>query len=258
MSVSSRIIRSLFRSAGFDITRIDKRSVQTESVWLDEFGGKKDAFLDIKRLSQAWNWDIKVFFDVGANDGATAKAAISHLPGARIYAFEPHPQTFAKLRDNISRPQLSLFNIALGDWTGEAELFSYENDKINSLSRKAPFAMRFGKEGEPIKVRIDTIDDFCASQDIAGIDVLKIDTEGSELVVLKGAGKKLANRDIRFVYTEFNDVFGRRDRDGGALFPICEYLYPFGFRFVAAYTDCLTTEGDFFAVHNALFAIPPA
>jgi FkbM family methyltransferase len=258
MSVSNRIIRGLFRYAGFEITRIDNSSAQTESFWLDEFGGKQDAFLDIKRLSHAWNWDINVFFDVGANDGATAKAALSHLPGARIFAFEPHPETFVKLRSNLSGPQLNLFNIALGDRTGEADLFSYENDKINSLTRKAYFATRFGKEGEPIKVRIDTIDDFCTSHGITGIDVLKIDTEGSELVVLKGAGKKLANRDIRFVYTEFNDVFGRRDRDGGALFPICEYLYPFGFRFVAAYTDCLATEGDFFGVHNALFAIPPA
>ena len=109
MSVSSRIIRSLFRSAGFDITRFDNRSVQTEHVWLDEFGGKQDAFLDIKRLSHAWNWDIKVFFDVGANDGATAKAAVSHLPGARIFAFEPHPQTFVKLRDNISGPAAAKF-----------------------------------------------------------------------------------------------------------------------------------------------------
>jgi FkbM family methyltransferase len=257
MSVSNRIIRSLFRYAGFEITRIDNRSVQTGSLWLDEFGGKQDAFVDIKRLSYAWNWDIKVFFDVGANDGATAKAALSHLPGVRIFAFEPHPQTFGKLRENISGPQLSLFNIALGSRTGETELFSYENDKINSLTPKAQFAMRFGKRGEPIKVRIDTIDNFCTSNSVAGIDVLKIDTEGSELGVLRGANKKLANHDIRFVYTEFNDVFERKDKDGGALFPICEYLYPFGFRFVAAYTDCLTTEGDFFAVHNALFTIPP-
>jgi FkbM family methyltransferase len=257
MSVSNRIIRSLFRYAGFEITRIDNRSAQADSLWLDEFGGKQEALLDIKRLSHAWNWDIKVFFDVGANDGATAKAALSHLPGARIFAFEPHPQTFVKLHDNISGSQLSLFNFALGDRTGEAELFSYENDKINSLVANAHFAMRFGKKGKPLKIRITTIDEFCKSYSITGIDVLKIDTEGSELAVLRGAAQKLANREIRFVYTEFNDLFEQADRGGGALFPICEYLYPFGFRFVAAYTDCLATEGELFAVHNALFVTPP-
>jgi FkbM family methyltransferase len=257
MSFPKRIIRNLFRYAGFEITRLDSNSVNPKSFWLDQLGSKQDAFLDIKRLSQAWNWDVKVFFDVGANDGATAKTALSHLPDARIFAFEPHPQTFVKLRDNMSGSQLTLFNFALGDWTGEAELFSYENDKINSLVANAHFAMRFGKKGRPLNIGITTIDEFCKSYSISGIDVLKIDTEGSELAVLKGAAQKLANRDIRFVYTEFNDLFEQADRGGGALFPIAEYLYPFGFRFVAAYTDCLATEGELFAVHNALFVSPP-
>jgi FkbM family methyltransferase len=257
MSFTKRMIRNLFRSVGLEITRLDNSSPSAKNFWLDQLGGKQDAFSDIKRLSQAWNWDVKVFFDVGANDGATAKVALSQLPGARIFAFEPHPQTFVRLRDNISGSQLSLFNFALGERTGEAELFSYENDKINSLVANAHFAMRFGKKGRPLNIRITTIDEFCKSHSITGIDVLKIDTEGSELAVLKGAAQKLANREIRFVYAEFNDLFEQADRGGGALFPISEYLYPFGFRFVAAYTDCVATEGELFAVHNALFVTPP-
>src|SRR5262249_45601342 len=152
MSFPKRMIRNLFRYAGFEITKVDNRALQTDGFWLDQLGGKQDAFADIKRLSQAWNWDIKVFFDVGANDGATAKTAFSHLPAAHIFAFEPHPQTFTKLRANLSGPRLNLFNIAFGDRTGEADLFSYDNDKINSLVRNAQFATRFGKKGKPIKI----------------------------------------------------------------------------------------------------------
>jgi hypothetical protein len=75
--------------------------------------------------------------------------------------------------------------------------------------------------------------------------------------VIKGASQKLAKREIKFVYAEFNDIFEGAGGSGGALFPICDFLYPFGFRFVATYTDYLVTEGEFFGVHNALFAVPP-
>jgi FkbM family methyltransferase len=241
------LIRALVKHAGFEIKRLGDQK---------PFG--QDVFSDINRLSLAWNYQIKCLFDVGANDGATAIAALSHFNEARIFAFEPHPLTFATLRENVSGPRFQAFNIAFGDKQGEAELFSYDNNKINSLVPDARYAMRFGKKGNPIKISISTIDDFCAAHCIATIDVLKIDTEGFDLSVMRGAAGKLARREVRFVYTEFNDIFEQPGRTGGALFPICDFLYPLGFRFVAAFTDYIVTEGEFFGVHNALFAAAPS
>jgi FkbM family methyltransferase len=249
LSVPKRLVRSLFRRAGFEITKLNTKPIGTIGT---------DVFSDIKRLSEAWNYPIKIFFDVGANDGATAEAALSHFVDARIFSFEPHPLTFRKLCANISRPRFKAFNIALGDEKREAELFSYDNDKLNSLVPDARYAVRFGKKGDQIKINMSTIDDFCADHCIATIDVLKVDTEGFDLSVMKGAAEKLAKREVRFIYTEFNDVFEQAGRSGGALFPICALLYPFGFRFVASYTDYVITDGEFFAVHNALLAAPPS
>jgi FkbM family methyltransferase len=258
LAFPKRLIRSLFKRAGFEIRRLDNEQAGGDSPWLDQLGGKQDAFFDIKRLSQAWSYQIQCFFDVGANDGATAQAALSYFDDVHLFAFEPHPQTFQRLRQNVSSPNFKAFNIALGDRQGDAELFSYGSDKTNSLVQDAPFAVRFRQKGNPIKINISTVDDFCDTHRIGRIDILKIDTEGFDLSVMKGAAKKLANHEIRFIYTEFNDVFEEPDRSGGALFPICKFLYPFGFRFVAAYSDCLFPEGEFFAVHNALFVLPPS
>jgi FkbM family methyltransferase len=217
-----------------------------------------DVFFDIKRLARAWDYQIKCFFDVGANDGAITRAALTAFADADVFSFEPHPVTFAKLRDSVPGPRVHAFNMALGDKTGEGEFFCYGDNKINSLVPDARFAVRFGQSSKAIKVGICTIDEFCVANRISSIDVLKIDTEGSEFSVIKGASQKLARREIRFVYFEFNDIFEEAGRSGGALFPICDFLYPFGFRFVAVYTDYLVTEGEFFAVHNALFTVPPA
>jgi FkbM family methyltransferase len=217
----------------------------------------QDMFFDIKRLARAWEYQIKCFFDVGANDGMSARAALAAFSDAVVLSFEPHPVTFARLRDSVSEPRFYPFNIALGDKTGEAAFFCYEDNKINSLVPDARFAVRFAQSSSAIKVRTCTIDEFCVANGIASIDVLKIDTEGYELSVIKGARQKLARREIKFVYAEFNDIFEGASGSGGALFPICGFLYPFGFRFVAIYTDYVVTEGEFFGVHNALFTVPP-
>jgi FkbM family methyltransferase len=216
-----------------------------------------DVVVDIKRLAQAWRYQIKCFFDVGAHDGATARVALGAFAEADVYAFEPHPTTFARLRQSVSGPRFHAFNTALGDKRGETEFFCYGDDRVNSMVPDARFAVRFGSAGTQIKVPLETIDAFCEARNLQAIDVLKIDTEGFELSVIKGATHKLTRREIKFIYAEFNDIFDEPGKSGGALVPICEFLYPFGFRFVAVYTDYVVTEGDYFAVHNALFAVPP-
>ena len=60
-----------------------------------------DAFLDIERLSQAWQYSLDVFLDVGGNDGATIRRARDRFKNCRITAFEPHPKTFLCLTENM-------------------------------------------------------------------------------------------------------------------------------------------------------------
>jgi hypothetical protein len=56
--------------------------------------------------------------------------------------------------------------------------------------------------------------------------------------------------------TEFNDLQERQGARGGALFPIADFLYPFGFRLITSYTEQVFPEGDLFVVSNALFVLP--
>jgi FkbM family methyltransferase len=120
----------------------------------------QDIFFDIKRLARAWKYPIKCFFDVGANDGASARAALAAFPEADILSFEPHSVTFARLRERVTGPRFHAFNIALGDKTGEAEFFCYDDSKINSLVPDARFAVRFGESGSTIKVTTVALTNF--------------------------------------------------------------------------------------------------
>jgi hypothetical protein len=94
---------------------------------------------------------------------------------------------------------------------------------------------------------------FCAERGIKKIDVLKIDTEGFDLEVLKGASTMLKLGAISFVYFEFNEIQVAASAAGGALLPIDEFLRRYQYRFIATYNDYVVTDGDLFAVSNALY-----
>ncbi len=87
--------------------------------------------------------------------------------------------------------------------------------------------------------------------------MLKIDTEGFDFEVIKGASYLLAQKMIKFIYFEFNDINPRRDASGGALAPIDQLIRPLGYRFIATYNDYVVPNGELFLVSNALYALPP-
>jgi FkbM family methyltransferase len=217
-----------------------------------------DPFVDIRRLADAWNYPVQMFFDVGANDGDTALTALKWFPEATVFSFEPHPSTFAALTARVgAHSNFRGINVALGAAAGKIELFEYDLSKVNSLIPNAQFAVRFGKDALRIPVHCTTLDIFCEEHLVDQIDVLKIDTEGFDLVVLQGCPTMLKKRAIKFIYVEFNDLQPKDGTFGGALMPIDDLLRPHGYRFVACYNDYIVTEGEMFAVSNALFALPP-
>lgn len=217
-----------------------------------------DYMRDIEWLAQSWGHAIETFFDVGANVGEAAITAFQRFPGVHVYSFEPHPSTFAKLRQRIGTGcRFSGENVALGHTVGTVDMFEYDMSLLNSLAPNAPFAVRFGLEGRRIEVLCTTLSAYCREKGIDRIDVLKIDTEGHDFAVLQGAEEMLAKGAIRFVYVEFNDLQPKSGTTGGALFPMDEFLRRFGFQFVASYNDLIVAQDELFGVSNALFAAPP-
>jgi FkbM family methyltransferase len=226
--------------------------------WHRRFG--IEPFADVNHLAEQWNYPLSSLFDVGANDGDTAEEMCKAFPEAKIFSFEPHPATYMKLKQRfVANPRVQTVEVAFSSHTGSAEMIAYDElSKLNTLLPDAPGAKRFGFQGRTIVVPAMTIDEFCVQNNIASIDLLKIDTEGFDLFVLEGARAMLQKRAISFVYVEYFELQPKEDASGGALVPFDTFLRPFGYRFIASYNDYITTEGEFFSVSNALFALLPA
>jgi FkbM family methyltransferase len=214
--------------------------------------------LDIERLGRAWDVPIRTFFDIGANIGQTTGLALSSFREAQVFAFEPDPVTFSKLIQCLGKhPRLAAYNVAISNTSGSVPFFQYSSSTLNSLISDAQYPMRRGVTPQEITVDCTTLDGFCGSHGIQLIDVLKIDTEGCDLLVLQGAQQLLSAGRVRFVYLEFNDMSPRTGSTGGALTPISEFLARFGFRFVATYPDHMEFGDEMHVGANVLFVQPP-
>ena len=214
-----------------------------------------DLFRDVRRLS---NGDLPaVVFDVGANVGEHAWHFLEEFDNPKIYAFEPIPEVFEILVSNTKHTErIEAIDTALGSSEGSSEMFVFRDRlPVSSLLRNPPFTTRFLDidDAERVPVRVTTMDAFARSRNITRIDFIKIDTEGFELEVLKGAKELLANQSIRFVYCEFNTISKRPGVGGGNLTEIDTFLAERGFDLVGIYTDYLVPKAELFAVRNALF-----
>ena len=152
-----------------------------------------------------------VIFDIGAYIGDTIKQFRSSFPESYIHAFEPFDESFSILKNRFqNREKLLLNNIALGDSPlSGTKMYITQNKGSSSLLQPIKDANQFW-EGNPlltqkeVEVDVTTIDSYCQKQNIKSIDILKIDVQGNEINVLKGAKQMLKEKRIKLIFTEIS------------------------------------------------------
>ena len=150
-----------------------------------------------------------VVLDVGANVGNYARSVMQLCPEARVFAFEPHPGTFARTAAAAREDGFTAVNAACGAEVGQLMLFDYEGHESGSEHASLYADVIEGIHGgRPAgrEVAVTTIDAFVAEHGIEHIRLLKIDTEGHEAAVLRGARKTLASGMVDLVQFEFNEM----------------------------------------------------
>ena len=162
--------------------------------------------------------------DVGANIGAYS-AWVAGLLGeaGRLLAIEPNPVSFAQLKRSIgSVPAASTaLGVACGEVDGELVLYSEPGYTVSSSFTAFELASR----SDPVRVR--RLDDISREHDISHVDLLKIDVEGAEALVLRGAEETLARTDRVILETTADDLVSA----------VTELLHAHGFELVHRESD---------------------
>lgn len=131
------------------------------------------------------------FVDVGAHIGYySLKAAEVVGPAGHVIAIDPNPEIIRQLRDNISASEartISVQPVACADAEGTLELFAARGVNTGQTSLSHANASQSGQAVTTYRVRARPLDDILREERVSRVDVVKIDVEGAEFLVLKGA-----------------------------------------------------------------------
>ena len=125
-----------------------------------------------------------------------------------IHAFEPAPEPFARLQSrHANTPGVRLVNAGLGSEPGRIEFNIYDNQTLNSFLPMLPSGT--STLGSPKLIRkllvpVYSLDTYADTEGLTGIDLLKIDTQGYELQILRGASRLFSDGRIESVLVEIN------------------------------------------------------
>src|SRR5262249_4635598 len=149
------------------------------------------------KLNKPWlkNAGVNTVIDVGAHNGEFSSAVHSVLQHARIYAFEPLPECCEKIRKGLGRNgTLKMFQVAIGDQSGSVTFWRSKFSKASSIlpmSNLHQAAFPWSAESEAIEVPVRSLDDFADTLELQSKTLLKIDVQGFEDRVLRGATRIL-------------------------------------------------------------------
>jgi FkbM family methyltransferase len=160
----------------------------------------------------------RTIVDVGANSGLFAIVAKVVNPAATVIAFEPMPLFADALRRNVAHNGIDVrvVRAAVSNAEGQAQFFVPDelagNIYSSSLSREH-YDRHQTSAAHVLDVDVVTFDAFAAREGVRGVDLLKIDAEGHDVMVLEGMADTLA-RDVPDCLIEIQS-----DKEGAGMMP---------------------------------------
>lgn len=146
-----------------------------------------------------------IIFDVGANTGQYQQLITDKMKGTdyHVHSFEPSPAIFERLTSN-SKSSVTNWNFGFGEKTESLTLYKdSEESMLSSLYTRGKSTYFQNPTQSKEKVELSTIDEFCEKNGIDQISLMKIDVEGHELFVLKGAMNMLQEGRVELIQFEF-------------------------------------------------------
>jgi len=189
-----------------------------------------------------------VIFDVGANIGQSTLWYLKSFPAAMVYAFEPLPSVYKTLASNVGKLEnVICIQKAVGERNEAIYIPSIKSETIQTIQ---VLGIACQDNQSDVKIDVLTIDRFVEQQGIPILSIIKTDTEGYDLDVLKGASGVLKQQRIKYVLSEVS--IHESDSQHTNLFVLRDYLKVFGYSF-CSFFDGYHDENGRIPYFNALF-----
>lgn len=212
----------------------------------------------------SWLYDLQRFlgtrslgtlFDVGANTGQTVRHLLKYAPDAEIYSFEPTDNTFARLSATYGhRRNVHLHKMALGSKVETLALQVRADSELNTLVA----ADTVEATSDRVQTtEVLTVDEMVARNGISHLDLLKLDVQGWEMEVMRGADKLIADHNLIFVFAEM--TFRSDQKEMQQFTELHDYLDARGFTLSGLYEPLrYGPRKEFILFANVLYLHPQA
>lgn len=193
---------------------------------------------------------FRTVLDVGANTGQTARAFLGLFPQATVYSFEPVAATFRQLAGTFAEnPRVVCEPVAMAERNGEEQMLVGDE---SVCARIVDDDVRGDEVWQRQTVTVVRLEDYARSRKLGQIDLLKTDTEGRDLNVLRGGDALLRAGAVAFVLCEVG--FSDADTQHSPLAAIHAYLHARDFVFLGLYDPRDWAGGPELVFADALFA----
>jgi FkbM family methyltransferase len=161
-------------------------------------------YWDTRFLRHYGKSDIKTIVEVGSRTGEEAIMMSRHFPNAQIYTCECNPNTIEKCKENLKPYKNIIFcNQALGNKVEHKPFYSYIDDNNTGACGASSFLFRIDGDSTMVQtgiLKINTLNNFIKKHKIKNIDLLLLDTQGSELDIIKGLEEHINN--VKYIIAE--------------------------------------------------------
>lgn len=228
-----------------------KLDISDYQAWLLYFLSDNDSSFHILR----YLGESQVIIDIGGNIGQTSLVInanrVECVNNFKIICFEPYPENFNKLLTNINLnsniQNIKLENIGLGDKNSQVEMF--KECISNSGGNRIVYDPAKNTEGIEV-VQITTLDNYLESNNIEKVDFVKIDVEGFEYSVLKGAIKTLRKSKPK-LYIELDNA--NLKKQGSSSVEMISLLKRFGYSIKDVQNRYTESELKMDKIHTDIF-----
>lgn len=239
------ITKELFLRAGSDLVKWWSLrygnfagNLEIERVSSVDYGAEVKNFL-VPLINSFQGFEGQsILLDVGALRGDFSKTLIEEGVISKSILFEPNPDSYRELAAHLPAEKTTLVNAAVSSTSGTAEFSFGEDPATGSLHAPTNLTPPSNKK---VQVQLVAMDDYATNNDLlTSISILKIDTQGADLQVLKGAEQLLAfSQPIVVAELIFAPLYENQDSAS----EIINWMEKHGFILAGIFDDFYSKEG---------------
>lgn len=193
--------------------------------------------------------EVNCVIDVGMNRGQFLLAALHWLSPSQYVGFEPIPYVYNSVKCLLKkiaiRPKATLYNLALSDTVKLSKFYLSQKTDCSSLLKPVANSLYYNSKVEcksRINLMLSTLDTVLAPPNQVDDKILlKIDTQGTELTVLRGARELLKSGVVKHIYVEVSEIIHYHGQCH--FLELLDYLNSFNFNLIAFYNTNFARDG---------------